>query len=111
MALPVVTQTAFAQDASASASPAKVSTHASGSLTAIDTAGKTVTITSKAGGAKTYSVTDSTKITGADGAAATLADLKTGEHVRATFKTGDDGTTLELVTLKVGGGKHAKAGN
>jgi Cu/Ag efflux protein CusF len=108
LALPIVTQTARAQDASPAASPAKQSTHAAGSVTAVDSSAKTITITSKAGGAKTYSVTDSTKIIGADGAAATLADIKTGQHVRVTFKTNADGT-LEAVTLKVGSGKHSKA--
>jgi len=105
LALPMVTLTARAQDASPAASPAaKSSTHVTGSVTAVDTTANTITITSKAGGAKTFSVTDSTKITGADGSATTLADIKTGEHVHGSFKTGDDGK-LVLTALKVGGKK------
>jgi Cu/Ag efflux protein CusF len=107
LALPMVTQTAMAQDASPAASATKASsTHITGSVTAVDASAKTITITSKTAGAKDFTVSDSTKITGADGSAATLADIKTGDHVRATFKTGDDGKD-ELVSLKVGSGKKS----
>jgi len=107
--LPLGTQAVRADDSTPAASPAatKGGTHAGGSVTAVDASAKTITIQSKKGGSKTFTVGDSAKITGADGAAAALTDIKTGDHVRISFTTGDDGT-LTAVSIKVGGGKASK---
>jgi Cu/Ag efflux protein CusF len=101
LALPICAQTAPADTAAPAASPAKSTTHFTGTVSAVDADGKTISAESKKAGKKTFDVTDSTKITGADGSAATLADLKTGDHIRVTFKTTDDGK-LEAETVKVG---------
>jgi len=102
IALPFASQTARADDASPApaASPAKSSaSHTSGTISAVDATAKTIAIEGKKA-SKTFEVPDSATITGADGSATTLADLKKGDHVHITYKKGDDGKP-EVVTLKV----------
>jgi Cu/Ag efflux protein CusF len=100
IALPFASQTARADDASPAPSASAAKTpHSSGTITAVDATAKTITLKGKKS-SKTYEVPDSATLTGADGSATTLADLKTGDHVRVTYATGDDGKPA-VVTLKV----------
>jgi len=94
------TPAAAAATAAASA-PAAETLHFGGMLSAVDTAANTITVQNKRQGPRTFQVTDSTKVTKADGSAATLADLKAGDRVHGAFKKTGDGK-MELLTLKVG---------
>jgi len=87
--------------AAPAANPAAEKSHFGGTLGTVDTAANTITVQNKRQGPRTFQVTDSTKILKADGSAATLADLKTGDRVHGAFKKSDDGK-MEVLTLKVG---------
>jgi Cu/Ag efflux protein CusF len=108
LAMPLATLPARADDATPAPSAAAAGTHFGGTVSAVDASAKTITVDSKKGGSKTFSLTDSSTLTGADGSSTTLADIKTGDHVRISYTTGSDGTTLTVTTLKVGGGKGGK---
>ena len=103
LVLPLQAQTTTGSSAP-DTTPAK--SKASGTVSAVDTSAKTVTV-----GADTFTDTDSSKIVKADGTDGTLDDVKTGEKVKVSYSTGDDGTK-DILTLKIGGkgkGKgHAK---
>jgi hypothetical protein len=102
--LPAIAQDSSPSDSAAAATPKAHGMRASGSVTAIDTSANTITI-----GDQVYSVTDSTKITKADGTTGALTDIKVGDRVHGAYKTGDDGKNT-LTSLKVGGGKHKHGG-
>jgi hypothetical protein len=111
LALPLCAQTSAPDSSPAAteaASPAAAAAeHFGGKITAIDTTAKTITVASKKLGSKTFKVTDSTTFAGADGSAVTLTDLKVGDRLHGGYTTAADGS-LELGTVKVGGGKPAK---
>jgi 3-dehydroquinate synthase class II len=67
----------------------------------VDATAKTITVTNKKQGTKTFAITDSTKLTKTDGTVITLADIKPGDHVHGSFDTKPDGT-LEALTVKAG---------
>jgi len=101
-ATPAAATTPAAVEATPAASSAAAQTlHFGGMLSAVDTTANTITVQNKKQGPRTFQVTDSTKVTKTDGSAATLADLKAGDHVHGAFKKTDDGK-MELLTLKIG---------
>ncbi|MGA3170827.1 MAG: hypothetical protein ABSE62_07410 [Chthoniobacteraceae bacterium] len=106
--LPAIAQDSSPSDTTAAATPKPHHLRASGSVTAIDTSASTITISST-NGDQTYSVSDSTKITKADGTTGALTDIKVGDHIHGSYKTGDDGK-MTLSSLRVGGGKHKHGG-
>lgn len=82
-----------------------------GKIASVDKDKKTITLTSKKGEGRTFTIGDSAKLTkGDDDAAATWDDLKVGEPVRGSYMKSSDGT-LEVKMLKLGakaGGAKAK---
>jgi hypothetical protein len=87
-----------------SASPAASATdklHYGGTVSSVDTTAKTITVANKKQGTKTFSITDSTKLTKTDGTTITLADIKAGDHVHGAYDTAPDGK-LEALTVKSG---------
>ena len=94
-----------------SASFAKKGGGFAGSVTTVDASAKTITVSDKKAGAeKTFTVTDSTKITVA-GTSATLADLTAGTKVTVT--TGSSDTEADTITAAKAGkkGKKGKKGS
>jgi hypothetical protein len=72
-------------------------THFSGKVTAVDAGAGTVTIKSR-----TLTVNSSSVITDSTGAAASLASISAGSKVSGTCEKSADGTTMTIVTLKMG---------
>jgi hypothetical protein len=71
-----------------------------GKISAVDQSAKTFTLGGKKG-TRTFKVTDSTTITKAGGAAATMTDITVNEHARGTSLKQDDGT-FEAKTVNLG---------
>lgn len=75
-----------------------------GTVSAVDTAASTFTVTGKKG-SRVFKVTDKTNVM-KDGAAATMADIAADESVTGSFWK-KDGGTLEAKKIKIGG-KNSK---
>ena len=75
-----------------------------GTVSAVDTAASTFTVTGKKG-SRVFKVTDKTNVM-KDGAAATMADIAADESVTGSFWK-KDGGTLEAKKVKIG--KNSKA--
>ena len=94
-------QTAAPDPATASkpvAAPAAAAgkkTRFSGTVTAVDASAGTLTIKTR-----TFAVTPASKVTGAAGAAATLADVAVGTKVSGSYEKNADGT-MTVDTLKI----------
>ncbi len=105
LTLPLCAQTPAPADspaanpASSPAAAAKL--HYGGTVASVDTAAKTITVTNKKQGTKTFEVTDKTKVSKTDGTVITLADIKPGDHVHGGYDTTADGK-LEALTVKAG---------
>lgn len=67
-----------------------------GTLDSMDTNAMTLTV-----GSRTFQITSTTRIT-RNGQPAILSDGVVGQPVTGYYKTGDDGTTLEAVTVHFG---------
>jgi hypothetical protein len=105
LTLPLCAQSPAPADspaASPATSPvAATKTHFGGTVSSVDATAKTITVTNKKQGTKTFSITDDTKLSKTDGTAITLADIKPGDHVHGGFDTKPDGTLVAL-TVKSG---------
>jgi Cu/Ag efflux protein CusF len=84
---------AFAEDAK---KPEKPKAHQfTGEITAVDVAGKSVTLKNKDGETKTVVLNEKSKVATADKKAAELSDLKVGDKVVASF-TEEGGKNVAL---------------
>jgi hypothetical protein len=106
LTLPLCAQSPAPADSPTAASPAAspaaaAKAHYGGTVSSVDATARTITVTNKKQGTKTFSITDATKLTKTDGTAITLADIKPGDHVHGAFDTNPDGTLLAL-TVKSG---------
>lgn len=81
------TDTTTADTSSAPAKPTK----ASGTLTAVDTSGNTITVDNKTDGTRTFSIASTAKLT-KDKKPVTLADFTVGEKVYISYTTDASGT-------------------
>ena len=103
LTLPLCAQSPAPSDspAASAASSLAAKLHYGGTVSSVDATAKTITVTNKKQGTKTFARTDATKLTKTDGTVITLADIKPGDHVHGGYDTKPDGT-LEALTVKSG---------
>lgn len=101
VAAPPAPSAAPAAPAAATAATAKVKKQTfTGKVISVDAAANTLVVHGKAD--QTFTVTPTTKITDATGAASTLAAVTAGAKVSGSYSKSTDGATLTVYTLKIG---------
>ena len=95
-AAPVKTPAATPAATTAKATAKAKKERFSGKVVSVDAAGKTLVVHGKAD--QTFTVTSTTKFTGATD----LSGVTAGTKVSGSYSTSSDGTTLDVATLKVG---------